>query len=114
MLPFRWTAWPTDSTSFCGAAAPPFSKTSCRVIELMTPTFPYLKETPSQTAGPYVHIGLIPHQAGFDLFGTNFSNVLNSSETKGERIRVEGRVFDGMGAPARDVLLEIWQANAAG
>ncbi len=29
---------------------------------------PYLRETPSQTAGPYVHIGLIPHQAGFDIF----------------------------------------------
>ena len=28
----------------------------------------YLGETPSQTAGPYVHIGLIPKQAGFDIF----------------------------------------------
>ena len=28
----------------------------------------YLPETPSQTAGPYVHIGLIPSQAGFDIF----------------------------------------------
>ena len=34
----------------------------------------YLLETPSQTAGPYVHIGLIPHQAGFDIFEKNFSN----------------------------------------
>jgi protocatechuate 3,4-dioxygenase alpha subunit len=75
---------------------------------------PYLKETPSQTAGPYVHIGLIPHQAGFDIFQNNFSNVLVSPETKGERIRIEGRIFDGMGLPARDVLVEIWQANAAG
>jgi hypothetical protein len=33
----------------------------------------YLKETPSQTAGPYVHIGLIPHQAGFDIFERPFS-----------------------------------------
>jgi len=80
----------------------------------MFPSLPYLRETPSQTAGPYVHIGLIPHQAGFDIFGTNFSNVLVTPETEGERIRVEGRVFDGMGAPMRDVLLEIWQANAAG
>ena len=30
----------------------------------MVQPLPYLKETPSQTAGPYVHIGLIPHQAG--------------------------------------------------
>ncbi len=80
----------------------------------MIPTLPYLKETPSQTAGPYVHIGLIPHQAGFDIFETNFSNVLVTPETKGQRIRIEGRIFDGTGAPARDVLVELWQANAAG
>src|SRR5918911_1677421 len=41
----------------------------------------YLKETPSQTAGPYVHIGLIPRQAGFDVFEKNFGNVLVTFET---------------------------------
>jgi len=80
--------------------------------ELNTPF--YLKETASQTAGPYVHIGLAPKQAGFDIFEKNFGNVLVTPETKGERIRLEGRVFDGSGALIRDVLLEIWQANAAG
>lgn len=80
--------------------------------ELNTPF--YLKETASQTAGPYVHIGLAPKQAGFDIFENNFGNVLVTPETKGERIRLEGRVFDGSGALIRDVLLEIWQANAAG
>jgi protocatechuate 3,4-dioxygenase, alpha subunit len=80
----------------------------------MMPSLPYLKETPSQTAGPYVHIGLIPHQAGFDIFEKNFSHVLVTPETQGERIRIEGRIFDGVGAPARDILVEIWQANAAG
>ncbi len=74
----------------------------------------YAKETPSQTAGPYVHIGLIPQQAGFDIFEKNFGNVLVTPETRGERIRIEGRVFDGLGEPLRDVLVEIWQANAAG
>jgi protocatechuate 3,4-dioxygenase alpha subunit len=74
----------------------------------------YLRETPSQTAGPYVHIGLIPRQAGFDAFARDFGPVLVGPETAGERIRIEGRVLDGAGAAARDVLLEIWQANAAG
>ena len=74
----------------------------------------YLKETASQTAGPYVHIGLIPHMAGFDIFEKTFGNVLAGPATKGERIVVEGRVFDGSGTPLRDVLLEIWQANAGG
>ena len=74
----------------------------------------YLKETASQTAGPYVHIGLAPKQAGFDIFENNFGNVLAGPKTRGERIRVEGRVIDGSGTPLRDVLIEIWQANAAG
>ncbi len=72
------------------------------------------KESPSQTAGPYVHIGLIPHQAGFDIFEKNFSNVLVGPDTAGERIRIEGRILDGSGSSARDILVEIWQANAAG
>jgi len=75
---------------------------------------PSLKETASQTAGPYVHIGLAPKQAGFEIFEKNFSNVLAGPKTKGQRIRIEGRVIDGSGTPLRDVLLEIWQANAAG
>jgi protocatechuate 3,4-dioxygenase alpha subunit len=74
----------------------------------------YLPETASQTAGPYVHIGLIPGQAGFDIFENNFSNVMVTPETLGERITVEGRVIDGSGTPVRDALVEIWQANAAG
>ena len=77
-------------------------------------TLDYLPETPSQTAGPYVHIGLIPHQAGFEMFEKPFGNVLAGPDTPGERIRIEGRVLDGLGAPCRDVLVEIWQANAAG
>lgn len=74
----------------------------------------YLKETASQTAGPYVHIGLIPKQAGFDIFETNFTNILADENTRGERIIIEGRVIDGTGTPLRDALLEIWQANADG
>jgi protocatechuate 3,4-dioxygenase alpha subunit len=73
-----------------------------------------MRETASQTAGPYVHIGLAPKAAGFDIFENNFGNVLTRAETQGERIRVEGRVLDGIGTPVRDVLIEIWQANAAG
>ena len=80
----------------------------------MIPKLDYLQETPSQTAGPYVHIGLIPHQAGFDIFETPFGHAIAGPDTPGERIRIEGRVLDGLGAPCRDVLLEIWQANAAG
>lgn len=80
----------------------------------MLQTLGYLKETASQTAGPYVHIGLIPHMAGFDIFQNNFGNVLAGASTKGEHVTIEGRVLDGTGTPVRDALLEIWQANADG
>lgn len=72
------------------------------------------RETASQTAGPYVHIGLAPEAAGFDIFEKNFGNVLTNAETRGERIRIEGRVFDGIGTVLKDVLIELWQANAEG
>ena len=75
---------------------------------------PLLKETASQTAGPYVHIGLAPKAAGFDIFENNFDNVLARPDSPGERIMIEGRVFDGSGTPVRDVLLEIWQADSHG
>jgi len=75
---------------------------------------PLLRETASQTAGPYVHIGLAPKAAGFDIFENNFGHVLATPETQGERITIEGRVFDGSDTLVRDVLLEIWQANAVG
>jgi protocatechuate 3,4-dioxygenase alpha subunit len=78
------------------------------------PTPTLVRETASQTAGPYVHIGLAPQQAGFDIFENNFGNVLTTPETRGERIRVEGIVRDGSGTPVRDVLIEVWQANAQG
>jgi protocatechuate 3,4-dioxygenase, alpha subunit len=79
-----------------------------------SPMFEVLRETASQTAGPYVHIGLAPHAAGFEIFENNFGPVLVTPQTQGERIRIEGTVFDGSGTPVRDVLLEIWQANAQG
>ena len=72
------------------------------------------RETASQTAGPYVHIGLAPEVAGFDIFENNFGHVLANELTKGQRIRIEGRVFDGIGTVLKDVLIEIWQANAEG
>lgn len=73
-----------------------------------------LKETPSQTAGPYVHIGLAPGAAGFDIYDQELGRDIAGPEAKGERIRIEGRVIDGTGHPIKDVLLEVWQANAAG
>ncbi len=74
----------------------------------------YLKETPSQTAGPYVHIGLAPGAAGFDIYERELGWDIAGPNAKGERIRVEGLVIDGTGSPVKDVMLEAWQANSEG
>ncbi|WP_343660041.1 protocatechuate 3,4-dioxygenase subunit alpha [Ralstonia sp.] len=79
-----------------------------------TPPFAHFNETASQTGGPYVHIGLAPRQAGFDIYDKEFGSVLRTPATRGERIALEGRVYDGSGSLVRDVLIEIWQANADG
>ena len=75
----------------------------------------YLKETPSQTAGPYVHIGLTPNYSEIGgVYETDLGSVMVNDKTLGERITVTGRVLDGAGAPVKDAVLEIWQADSAG
>jgi len=74
-----------------------------------------LKETPSQTAGPYVHIGLMPNFVGVHgAHAEDLGGRMINDKTKGERITIEGRVIDGGGEPLRDCVVEIWQADAAG
>src|SRR5579859_3023639 len=63
-----------------------------------------LKQTPSQTVGPFFQFGLI--------FGGE--NVLVNDQTAGQRIYIEGHVFDGDGQPVPDALIEIWQADSHG
>jgi protocatechuate 3,4-dioxygenase alpha subunit len=60
--------------------------------------------TPSQTVGPYFTMRI----------GAEGENVLTTPETVGERIRVEGFVYDGDRKHIEDALIELWQANAAG
>lgn len=75
----------------------------------------YLKETPSQTAGPYVHIGLTPNYSEIGgVYETDLGSVMVNDKTLGERITVTGKVIDGAGAPVKDAVLEIWQADSAG
>ncbi|WP_425092193.1 protocatechuate 3,4-dioxygenase subunit alpha [Tropicimonas sp. S265A] len=80
----------------------------------MPQTLSYLRETASQTAGPYVHIGLAPGAAGFEIYRQELGRDIAGASAKGERIRVEGLVIDGSGSPVKDVLLEVWQANSEG
>lgn len=72
------------------------------------------QETPSQTAGPYVHIGLAPKAAGIDVRRDARAHVPAGPNAAGTRIRLEGVVLDGTGALVRDALIELWQADAHG
>lgn len=61
-------------------------------------------QTPSQTVGPYFSMRL----------SGEGENVLTTPETQGERIRIEGNVFDGDRKHIEDALIELWQADGAG
>ena len=63
-----------------------------------------LELTPSQTAGPYLTIGLVD--------GPITNRLVDESDPRA--IRIAGRLLDGAGDPVTDGLVEVWQANAAG
>ncbi|WPO99391.1 protocatechuate 3,4-dioxygenase subunit alpha [Pseudomonas sp. HR96] len=73
-----------------------------------------LKETPSQTAGPYVHIGLALKAAGIEPREHEIWNQLAKPGAPGEHILVLGDVYDGNGHLVRDSFFEFWQADANG
>jgi len=74
-----------------------------------------LQETPSQTAGPYVHIGCTPEFAGISgVYPQDLGSQMLRDGVRGERITLGGVVYDGLGAPVRDAMVEIWQADADG
>jgi len=64
-----------------------------------------LLPVPSQTAGPFFHLGLTAYRS----IGS-----LAAAGVKGERIILTCRVLDGEGVPVDDAMIEIWQADAAG
>lgn len=74
-----------------------------------------LKESASQTAGPYVHIGLTPNFAEIEgVYEADLGISMVNDKTKGERITVTGQIFDGSGTALKDAMVEIWQADAEG
>jgi len=61
--------------------------------------------TPSQTVGPYLHLGLTERRSVPCIAG---------AEAQGERLRLKCRILDGDGEPLNDAMIEIWQADAQG
>ncbi|MFN3260611.1 MAG: protocatechuate 3,4-dioxygenase subunit alpha [Pikeienuella sp.] len=73
------------------------------------------RESASQTAGPYVHIGCVPNFCGLGgVWPEDLGARMITGEAKGERITIRGSVIDGAGMALRDAMVEIWQADAAG
>jgi protocatechuate 3,4-dioxygenase, alpha subunit len=64
-----------------------------------------LTPTPSQTVGPYLHLGLTDTQSISRVAGDG---------ARGERIWLTFRVLDGEGVPVPDAMIELWQADAEG
>ena len=60
--------------------------------------------TPSQTVGPFFHIGL----------NAIAVNDLTTGLATAERIHISGHVLDGDGKAVIDALIEVWQANTDG
>ncbi|MBX8493891.1 protocatechuate 3,4-dioxygenase subunit alpha [Pseudomonas cichorii] len=73
-----------------------------------------LQETPSQTAGPYVHIGLALEIAGNPTRELEIWNEMAKPGAPGEHILLLGNVYDGNGHLIRDAFLEFWQADHNG
>jgi protocatechuate 3,4-dioxygenase alpha subunit len=76
----------------------------------------YFKESASQTAGPYVHIGCTPNFSGLTgVYDTDLgSGSMINDQTRGERITIRGFIYDGAMTPLKDAMIEIWQADADG
>ena len=64
-----------------------------------------LTPTPSQTAGPFLHVGLTDAKS---------ISCMASKDAKGERVLLRIRLLDGDGLPVPDAMIELWQADSEG
>lgn len=72
-----------------------------------------LRESASQTAGPYVHIGCLPSSVG--VVGVYPDDLVAFGATAANKtIVITGHVFEGEGITCKDIMLEFWQADANG
>lgn len=69
--------------------------------------------TPSQTVGPFFAYGLTPGSYGYAMRDIH-SNTLGTDDISGERVIIDGHVFDGEGLAVHDALIEIVQADSTG
>ena len=71
-----------------------------------------LRETASQTAGPYVHIGCLPNSVG--VTGIYSDDLTRNKPLADAPIKISGKIFEGEGLVCKDMMLEFWQADERG
>ena len=67
-----------------------------------------MKQTPSQTVGPYFAYGLTPEQYSYN-FKSLFTNQMAHPFEDEQAITITGKVYDGAGEPIADAMIELWQ-----
>tara|TARA_Y100000782_G_C10187104_1_gene267353 strand:- start:3778 stop:4302 length:525 start_codon:yes stop_codon:yes gene_type:complete len=67
-----------------------------------------MKQTPSQTVGPYFAYGLTPDQYKYDFPSVIDGNMVDPLATP-NAITIVGQVLDGEGKPINDAMIECWQ-----
>jgi protocatechuate 3,4-dioxygenase alpha subunit len=72
-----------------------------------------LRETPSQTVGPFFAYGLTAVQYSYD-FTSIADDQLVDLATDGNRIIITGCVYDGQGKVVPDAMIELWQVDGSG
>ena len=69
------------------------------------------ERTPSQTVGPFLHVGLVPGPYGVrDIF----SSAVADAGQPGTHVRIVGCIYDGAGILLPDAMVETWQADHQG
>jgi protocatechuate 3,4-dioxygenase alpha subunit len=72
-----------------------------------------LRQTPSQTVGPFFAYSLTAEQYGYD-----YNSIINASvvdeEATGERIIITGNIYDGSGNTIPDAMIELLQTDDKG
>lgn len=67
-----------------------------------------MKQTPSQTVGPYFAYGLSPEQYSYN-FKSLVGNLMVNPIDNSEAITIVGKVFDGENNVIPDAMIELWQ-----
>ena len=67
-----------------------------------------LKQTPSQTIGPYFAFGLTPAQYKYDFKNLADNHMVDTTSEK-NIIVITGKIFDAENNPISDAMIELWQ-----